>query len=392
MRLLYLHHVPLTTQSANIIQVLHMCQTFQSLGVDVVLSVPWVAGRTDCEMRDLIENELGEPIKFTVRSYPQYTIRGRFATLGCYWGVREILQSTGNVDVCFVRNPFLARLALRSGMKTVYESHDERLHPTSSFMNMLYMKMLLADVQSPGLVQFIAISGALADIWRKRGVPARKILVLHDGVSSHHYQSAKSLLEARSALGIRTDTKLVVYAGSLYEDRQIEVVLRLARVFSNVTFMVIGGPDHQKEWYDSIVRREALGNVVFVGRVPHQHVREYLFAADVLLMLWSSEVPTIHVCSPLKVFEYMASGRVIVGHAFPTITEVLVDGETAFLATPANEKELEKKLATALSLTYPNLLAQKAREIALTQYSWEARASRILEGFGGETMQAVSQS
>jgi glycosyltransferase involved in cell wall biosynthesis len=109
-------------------------------------------------------------------------------------------------------------------------------------------------------------------------------------------------------------------------------------------------------------------------------------------MLWSSEVPTIHVCSPLKVFEYMASGRVIVGHAFPTITEVLVDGETAFLATPANEKELEKKLATALSLTYPNLLAQKAREIALTQYSWEARASRILEGFGGETMQAVSQS
>jgi glycosyltransferase involved in cell wall biosynthesis len=276
-------------------------------------------------------------------------------------------------------------------MKTVFESHDERLHPTS-FMNMLYMKMLLSDAQSPGLVQFIAISGALANIWRNRGVPARKILVLHDGVSSHHYQSAKSLLEARSALGIQTDKKLAVYAGSLYGNRQIEVILRLARAFANVTFMVIGGPDHQKEWYNSIVRRESLGNVIFVGRVPHQHVREYLFAADVLLMLWSSEVPTIHVCSPLKVFEYMASGRVIVGHAFPTITEVLVDGETAFLATPANDKELENKLAAGLSLAYPNLMAQKAREIALTQYSWEARASRILEELRREAMQTVSQS
>lgn len=388
MRLLYLHHVPLTTESANVIQVLHMCHTFQSLGVDVVLSVPWVAGRTDCEMRELIEHELGEPVRFTVRCYPHYTIRGRFTTLGCYWGVREILQSSGGVDVCFVRNPFLARLALRRGMKAVFESHDERLHPTSSFMNMLYMKMLLSDAQSPGLVQFIAISGALANIWRNRGVPARKILVLHDGVSSHHYQSAKSLSEARSALGIRTDKKLVVYAGSLYGDRQIEVILRLARAFANVIFMVIGGPDHQKEWYDSIVRRQALGNVVFVGRVPHQYVREYLFAADVLLMLWSSEVPTIHVCSPLKVFEYMASGRVIVGHAFPTITEVLVDGETAFLAKPANDKELENKLAAGLSLAYPNLMAQKARETALTQYSWEARASRILEGLRREVMQS----
>ena len=37
------------------------------------------------------------------------------------------------------------------------------------------------------------------------------------------------------------------------------------------------------------------------------------------------KVPTINYCSPLKVFEYMASNKLIVADAFVTIKEVLTD-------------------------------------------------------------------
>ncbi len=75
----------------------------------------------------------------------------------------------------------------------------------------------------------------------------------------------------------------------------------------------------------------------------------------------------------------MAAGRIIVGYAFPTIEEILVDGETALLANPGNYRELENKLAEALTIRYPSKMVQKARNLALVDYSWERRAQNILE-------------
>ena len=121
-----------------------------------------------------------------------------------------------------------------------------------------------------------------------------------------------------------------------------------------------------------------LSNIVFTGHVRHQDVKQYLFAADVLLMIWSRQVPTINYCSPLKMFEYMAAERIIVGHAFPTILEVLKDGEDAYLADPDSFDDLRKKMALALNEEYPNSMAKRARELAMKKYTWQARARAIL--------------
>jgi glycosyltransferase involved in cell wall biosynthesis len=88
----------------------------------------------------------------------------------------------------------------------------------------------------------------------------------------------------------------------------------------------------------------------------------------------------------------MASGRVIVGHAFPTITEVLLDGQTALLASPDDERELKEKLARALSMGYPNVMAEKARQIALAEYSWKNRAAKILSVLKSPMGRVTSQN
>ena len=339
MRLLYLHHVPLNAGRANVVQVLQMCHAFQNLGVEVHLAVP-KEYKSESEITRIIEEEIGEPVRFSILGYPRYTMRERMATLGCYFGIRSILRLNGKVDYCFARNPLLARLAISRGLRTIFESHEDKLHPTSGLMNKWYSKMLLEDARSPQLVQFIAISHALAAVWKDRGVPPEKLVVLHDGVAARDYQTVKSRHQARLGLGIAGEGKIVVYAGSLYEDREIDSIFQLARSFPESRFMVVGGPERRKLFYESRARRNGLANLLFVGRVPHYQVKEYLFAADVLLMLWSWQVPTINICSPLKLFEYMAAGRIIVGYAFPTIEEILVNGETALLAKPGRYRVL----------------------------------------------------
>jgi len=225
----------------------------------------------------------------------------------------------------------------------------------------------------------VTISEALAQVWIEAGVPVGKIQVLHDGVAGEDYETVEERAFARNRLGLPEDGNLVVYAGSLYPDREVESVFKLARAYPNAHFLVIGGPKERRLELEREQMSLNLDNVTFKGRVPHQNVREYLFAADVILMLWGVSVPTIKICSPLKVFESMAAGRVIVGHGFPTIREVLTDGQEALLATPGDYQDLERKLGLALGMSYPNSMAERARTLALEKYTWDRRARMLMD-------------
>lgn len=380
MKILYLHQVPFNNRRANVIQVLQMCQGFAGSDVDVTLALPAHAGSNgrDTLLKE-IESELGRTPQFDIRCFPKRFFGDAFKGLGAYLGARRLIHHfRGEVDFCFVRSIFLARLALRHGMKVIYESHGSTLHHRLKLLDRIYRKRLIALSKDRNLILFVAISHALANIWKMRGIPGDKIMALHDGVSSEAFQKTIERQEARKRLRMDPDGKIVVYAGSLYQDRSIDTILRLARIHETVRFYVVGGPESGKVRYLRETKEMGLGNVVFTGRIPHSLVKWYLFAADVLLMLWSRQVPTIHICSPLKVFEYMAAERIIVGHGFPTIREVLNDGETAFLSDPDSFEDLKDKLERALQITLPHPMAIRARKKALQSYTWESRAYQII--------------
>lgn len=376
MKLLYVHLFSATNKQANVVQVFHMCQAFQQIGVEVTLALP--ENKSGVGNKEIIKNKFGIEAKFKIKTYPKYTVKERPMSLGSYWGVKSILNGNKDIDYCFVRDAFIAEMAVNRDFKTIYEQHDARMHPIE-ILNRLYFKKYLKNVRSKNLVKIVAISHALADILIKRGVPRQKILVLHDGVAADDFSEVKSQAQARAELGITTNKNIVMYVGSLYEDRGIGNILRLARSFPQCEFFVVGGPEQRKFFWESKVKKEGLSNLTFIGRVPHSRVKTYLFAADVLLMLWSKTVPTINICSPLKVFEYMASGRIIVGHGFPTIKEIIKDGEVALLTDPESYDELESTLGYALTLGYPNEMATKARNLVLSNYSWEKRTKSIIE-------------
>jgi glycosyltransferase involved in cell wall biosynthesis len=370
--LLYLHVLPLDEGKANSFQVLNMCQALHASHANVTLAVP--RGRRDAVQ--VITREIGAPPRFRVREYKRLAGLARPQKLGIYWGVRATLAENGRYAFCYTRDPFLARLAIRRGLKTVLELHWDRLHPFP-ILNGCYVRGLRRLAQSEGLVKVIVISEALRGAVTQWGVPAGKILVLHDGVDPLGFGPVRSRVEARTVLKLPVAGKVVAYVGSLYPDRRIDRILRLAARFPDATFLVVGGPEPQRRIYQEQACHLGLPNILFPGRVAHHQVRDYLAAADVLLMLWSWQVPTMRVCSPLKLFEGMAAERIIVAEAFPTIREVLEDGRTGLLADPESEADLERKLREALALDYPNEMATRARELTLTKYSWTRRAQAI---------------
>jgi glycosyltransferase involved in cell wall biosynthesis len=80
----------------------------------------------------------------------------------------------------------------------------------------------------------------------------------------------------------------------------------------------------------------------------------------------------------MKLFEYLAAGKTILGTALPSIKEVLTHDHNAWLVPPDDPAALAAGMAALLS--QPDLakrLGQQAKQDA-PRYTWPARARRIL--------------
>jgi len=377
MKLLYLHDSDVASEKANIIQALHMCYAFSVAGVNVILAVPDRGYSLD-SIKDSIMYKMNKELIFSIITYPKVTVMGRFSLIGGFLGVRKIIKEE-NTDYCFLRNPIFLNVTVKSNIPTVFESHNSLLHNKYKTFDLILRKNLIKNSKSDKLIKFITISSALAEIWKSRGVPGEKIITLHDGVDSNSVATIPNQQKLRKRLNLPLQRKIVLYAGSLYPNRGIENILKLAKLFPQALFLILGGPVERRSFYIEASRDHNINNILFLGYIPHHRVKDYLFAADVLLMIWTEKVKTINFCSPLKMFEYMASGRIIVGHSFPTIREILTDKKNAYLADPNSFENLQMKLRLALKQRYPNSIAQEARRLVLSKYTWKARVQTILE-------------
>jgi len=368
----------LFSEQANVIQVLHMCDALASLGFDMTLAAPDDGITSSSDAGDLALREIGRDPGIDYAPFRRFTVAGYLSNLGCRWGAKTLFEVEEDFDFCITRNLLVVDLPLRKEIPTILELHHERIH-SLVWLDQYYRRKFLPWLRSPNLLKIVTISEALARVWTEAGVPAEKIQVLHDGVAGEDYGEVEDQVSARARLGLHKDRRLIVYAGSLYPDREVESILKLARVYPRAHFLAIGGPEERRVELERERVRLNLNNVTFAGRVPHRNVREYLFAADVILMLWGISVPTIQICSPLKVFESMAAGRIIVGHGFPTIREVLTDGQNALLVNPGDYRDLERKVGLALNMSYPNSIAESARTLALEKYTWKRRAQMLMD-------------
>lgn len=378
MKLLYLHNIPLDSEKANITSVLFLCDSFKRMGIDVTLAVPESNRlRTKESITFFVEEYIGRSFLFDIVTYPKITAFGKLNILGSYFGAKKIMKYS-QADICYCRIPMFVYLSMKYSIPVVFESHNALLHTKYKVLDAIWRKILIQYSKTDMLVKFITISQALADYWIEKGIDTPKIIALHDGFDSRSFENSLTQKAARENLGLKNDRKIVIYAGSLYPDRGIEDIIKLAQAFPDVEYIVVGGPSNQKILFEDDVRRKGIKNISFTGWIPQSQVKNFLYAADVLLMTWSKKVPTIDYCSPLKMFEYMASGRIIVGHGFPTIREVLVDGESAYLVEPDSFEDLVMKLRKALDDTYPSKIAENAQRLAFRNYSWEKRAEEII--------------
>ncbi len=133
------------------------------------------------------------------------------------------------------------------------------------------------------------------------------------------------------------------------------------------------------------VRAAAAGldGVSFTGAVPHAAMPAALAAADIGVAPFE---PRAHgplsldfFWSPLKVFEYMASGLPVVAPRIDRLTEIVSDDCEAVLYDAGKSDALADALDRLADPALRTRLGQAARARAVAEFSWAHHCSRLEE-------------
>jgi glycosyltransferase involved in cell wall biosynthesis len=178
----------------------------------------------------------------------------------------------------------------------------------------------------------------------------------------------------------KIDGPIVLYLGQLhgaqYAELFIHAVPLVAKYHPDTMFFIVGGGYRLQELKDLAYRLGMLDRIIFTGFVPHDETWKYIAAADVCVACFENN--DITQCkSPLKLAEYLASGKAIVASNVGEVRNMV--GGAGILVEPGNHNVLAGAIIELLSR--PDLRVKMgaiARKRALEKYNWDWTAENLL--------------
>lgn len=257
-------------------------------------------------------------------------------------------------------------------IKIVYEAHKEPRTKTACWiMHRLKKKQNFV---------LVTISRALKQYYIKDYFfNNEKICDCHDGVFLNDYEKVRNIDKKtlRKSLSLPIDKIIVMHTGSLYAGRGVELFEIIVKNFSDICFVHIGGLKEDIENWRRYYQHYQ--NIVFVEHQESQQLIRYQMSADLLFYPLTQNTSTWWCCSPMKIFEYMATGIPILASNIGSIAEVLNE-KNSFIFDPNDSETIVKQMQFILQ--HPDLakyFGLMAYQDVQTNYTWEIRAKKILE-------------
>jgi glycosyltransferase involved in cell wall biosynthesis len=259
------------------------------------------------------------------------------------------------------------KAAVQSGVPAIYE-HDhyaERpFEPEIVHHPLFQLAVTVADPVQQNMIAY--------------GMPPEKLIKLHNGFNqlflAKHPASAEAWRESLLRQGRQF---LAVYSGALYPFKGVDLLMDVAKQLPHVQFVFAGGSSIQVASYQNLAQEKQLSNTQFLGHLPHEQLASLLQAANVLVHPHClGEAATF--TSPMKFFDYMASGTPIVATEIPPLMEFKSSGVVAGWCEPDQPVQLADCIARVLqSYPYRPEGYAESREY-VQQFSWENRIARTL--------------
>lgn len=213
-----------------------------------------------------------------------------------------------------------------------------------------------------------------------QGVEPGRVAVLSNAVDPARFElPSGERARTRKSLGL-DGQPVVAFLGSLrpwHDVASLVSAVALLRTRGSPVHLLVIGDGPARPALEELARLEQIeGAVTFTGAVPHQSVPALLAAADVAAATYDRS-PSFYF-SPLKLYEYLAAGRPVVGASVGEIGHCVRPGETGLLYPPGDVAELAAALDSLLEdRVRAKSLGRAGREHVREHHTWERNARSV---------------
>lgn len=207
------------------------------------------------------------------------------------------------------------------------------------------------------------------DYLRKRfNIDKEKSIILYDAVDYRDFKPSNK----------KTYDNCVFYSGSFSKGKALEIIIKVAHKLPNINFHLFGNQD---TIYNNEIKK--LKNVIFKGYISYSKLTVVINKYKILLMPYKKNVGVlikdINVAkyfSPLKMYDYLASGKIIIASDLPVYRDILKNNINAIILKD-DVKIWSKMISKVLKSNNYDNLGKNARKIS-KNYSWRNRITKII--------------
>lgn len=374
LKLVYVSNTRFPTEKAHGIALAKLCEAFAELGIPVEVVVPRVKNALTEDPYSFYNVKKN----FSITYLPTLDIRF-FGFLREAFFIIQLFSFSVNAyfyckkfekeNAVFFSHDYIPLFFL-SFLKNpiIYDIHH--FPGNNIFYQRVMKKSIIYPVQTKWKVE---------ELSKRFGIPKDKIPYWPNGVDAENFAISQSRAEARSILGLDADTPLALYIGQLFPWKGANTFIdSIQHVRSNVHYLVVGGEEEDRLRTARRVPASFKNRVHFFPFQSRDKVPLWLKAADVLVLPNTAKMKvSLYYTSPMKLFEYMASGTPIVASDIPSIREIVSEKEV-FFAKPDDPVSFANAIDEALS--HADEVAMRASKVRekVGAYTWRERATKII--------------
>ncbi|MDX7986422.1 glycosyltransferase [Xenorhabdus sp. 12] len=274
--------------------------------------------------------------------------------------VRHYQDTSGEYPILVIQNS----IPLYNELKKLYPEEMMVLH--------LHNKHKATNLNPR--TKLITPSLFLADFFRSEA-SIENIRIVPNGIDNTLYM--RETCWKRERFGLKNDEKVILYAGRLDKGKGVielmDAVTLMHQQGQNIKLLLIGDHATIKKGEREVYRRKVLEkasvmgmNCILAGSLPPSDMHQVYPLADLTVVPSLGEEAFCMVA-----LESMACGVPVLVSSRGGIKEFVRPGNTGFLLQePLSPESIARDITDTLSNTDLRVVAERGREVAITQYDW----------------------
>ena len=367
MKIAYLFNSSTPSTNPGSIQVVNTCGAISGLSHDVRLVVPNTGKKSSLSKFYGIKNKISLIKINYFKKFPLGINYYLFSIISVIYGIFN------NIELYITRNFFTLFFLNIFNKKVIIEVHHD-LNNESRIVKFIYKNFDIFN--KTNVIKVIAITNSVKKyLINNFNINKKKISVI---------PSASSLSFNFSKLK-KKEVYKIGYFGSLDKTKGSNFIIALSKIDKKNKYFIYGGQKHEV----NKLKKTCPKNLSINSSIPYGKIKSYIAKMDILVIPSNTKkvrslggIGNIaKFTSPLKLFDYLASGKLIMVSDLKVFKEILENNKTCLIIKRL-DVNLWFKVIKNLKLNISKVNKIKKNAFLLSkQFTYLERAKKILDEY-----------